>query len=489
MKQILILLISVISFNCSAQTEFRNNGNTLIYPDSTVKKLKFIVDSLNLKFKVCDLNRTFHAKPQTKGNYLSFSGKNITEAKKDLEANISWDSFLKKYPDVKAESELLIIKFNYKNYKQKPVIEFSSMELNGKFHHSLVFEQNLDRYAVIPKKSWIILYEPASRYSTESLSAFYVTEDFKQNELPATYAKMFQYSECLIDTSTQIFSKKATKSAVYYDGKQTKVDSFDAYISEKTHRPVYHDGDKAYDEKIDLWYSARLSRVDSLQKNDKRFTQLFNAALAEAKEKGNGNDNFEELVAIYHDKETALQLKRNRIVVGACSMDDSPRRHAMNIAKLSAETAKWEIFLRAHLDIMNDRFDRMSDGSYAQAGRKTYIRELEVLDINVLDLLLGISLRVEDASINHYYGSITRLGRALAETKDKAIIEDKMLSTIADNSLDDYNRMLIYYLYLNYNGYLSDKTVQKTNSEKLDLAVKTLPNYLASKLIAAEKGK
>ncbi|WP_175635736.1 hypothetical protein [Pedobacter ghigonis] len=161
----------------------------------------------------------------------------------------------------------------------------------------------------------------------------------------------------------------------------------------------------------------------------------------------------------------------------------------MNIAKLSAETAKWEIFLRAHLDIMNDRFDRMSDGSYAQAGRKTYIRELEVLDINVLDLLLGISLRVEDASNNHYYGSISRLGRALSETKDRTIIEDKMLSTIADSNLDDYNRMLIYYLYLNYNGNLSDKTLQKANSKKLDLAVKTLPNYLASKLGANEKGK
>jgi len=384
---------------------------------------------------------------------------------------------------------LLIIKFSYKNYQQKPVIEFSSMELNGKFQHSLVFEQHLDRYAVIPKNSWIMLYEPATRYSTESLSAFYITEDFKQNPLPAHYAKMFQYSDCLIDTSTQIFAKKAIRSGVYYNAKQTKIGEFETYIFGKTQRPVYASEDKNYNKKIELWYSNKASKIDSLRKQDGRFTELFNAALAEAIEKGGGNDDFEEMVALYHNKEMALQLKRNRIVVGTCSMDDSPRRHAMNIAKLSAETAKWEIFLRAHLDIMNDRFDRMSDGSYAQAGRKTYIRELEVLDINVLDLLLGISLRVEDASNNHYYGSISRLGRALSETKDRTIIEDKMLSTIADSNLDDYNRMLIYYLYLNYNGNLSDKTLQKANSKKLDLAVKTLPNYLASKLGANEKGK
>ena len=50
-------------------------------------------------------------------------------------------------------------------------------------------------------------------------------------------------------------------------------------------------------------------------------------------------------------------------------MDNSPRIHALNIAKLSAETINWEVFLRAHLDIMKDKFERMSDGSYAFGGR------------------------------------------------------------------------------------------------------------------------
>jgi hypothetical protein len=78
---------------------------------------------------------------------------------------------------------------------------------------------------------------------------------------------------------------------------------------------------------------------------------------------------------------------------------------------LAAETAEWPVFLRAHLDIMNDHFERFTDGSYAWGGRKTYLKEIEDLNIDVPDLLLGTSLRIVDPSENHYFGYSGRLGR------------------------------------------------------------------------------
>lgn len=164
-------------------------------------------------------------------------------------------------------------------------------------------------------------------------------------------------------------------------------------------------------------------------------------------------------------------------------MDISPRIHTFNIAKLSAETINWEVFLRSHLDIMNDRFDRVSDASYAWEQRKTYIKEIELLDINVLDLLLGISLRIDNPNKNHYYGSIGRIGNALSETKNSNEIETKMLQMISDNQLDDYNRILIYYLFLNYNNSLKNQEKQITNKQKLSEAVKNLPHFISSKII------
>ena len=163
-------------------------------------------------------------------------------------------------------------------------------------------------------------------------------------------------------------------------------------------------------------------------------------------------------------------------------MDQSPRYHAMNIAVLSAETVSWETFLRAHLDIMNDRFERSSDGSYAWAGRKTYIKELEELDIDVAKLLFGIVLRIENPSKNHYFGDVGRLGRALSETTDANKIEEIIFEMIGDNQLDDFNRVLMYFLFTHYNYYVSDKDKKNKNYDRLEHVVSEMPEYLANRI-------
>ena len=181
-------------------------------------------------------------------------------------------------------------------------------------------------------------------------------------------------------------------------------------------------------------------------------------------------------------KAKLLDEMRSTKVIGGCSQDSRPREHAIHIALLSAETYNWEVFLKSHLDIMNDRFDRMSDGSYAWEERNTYIKELEELNINVPDLILGISFRLENPASNHYFGSIGRVGRALSETKNRSEIEQAMLSIISDNELDTYNRLLFYFLFRNYNNSIKDETVKKANNDMLTIATKTLPNSFSKRL-------
>ncbi|MCX8020344.1 MAG: hypothetical protein N2747_07625 [Chitinophagaceae bacterium] len=143
-----------------------------------------------------------------------------------------------------------------------------------------------------------------------------------------------------------------------------------------------------------------------------------------------------------NEKIKLLDTMRSTRVIGTCSRDTRPREHAKNIALLSAETYNWSVFLKSHLDIMNDRFERLSDGSYAWEERNTYIKELEELNINVPDLIFGITFRMENPAKNHYYDSIGRLGRALSETKNRSEIEEAMLSIISDKELDLFNRLL-----------------------------------------------
>ncbi len=506
--------------NLNAQnTEFKVYDNGLIYSEKSVSKLKHIVDSLNLKFKVCEFNKTFLSCAQTKANFVRLEKKDALSAKKDLENNISYLEFKAKYHKAHFEENLVVLKSHYTNYDKAESVDFSSLQL-GKTQNEVITanQKNIDSYKNNFKGKWVFEFQEKTEYSKESLSAFYFIEEFKTKPISDKYARLIQYSDCLVDTTAQIFYDEAKDSGVrYIDTLPDKIQKFKKHVGKILNRPDFSnekfeiifgfnkmdfDGkskkmtkkdiaDKElvqkeyeiYRKKLGEWESLRLTRLDSLKDADPNFSIMLNDALAEAKINKSSDDEFEECVGRYVSKEEELELKRNRRVIGGCSMDSSPRIHALNIAMLSAETIKWEIFLRSHLNIMNDRFDRASDGSYAQKERNTYIKEIEILDINVLDLILGISLRIENPSKNHYFSSINRVGRALSESSNPELVEKSILDMISDNDLDDYNRILMYYLFDNYNYNLVDEKAKNLNKSKLQVAVATMPDYISSRII------
>lgn len=412
MKTFFTTITFIFLFNNVQSQEFETHSNGLIYDDNTIEQLKFIVDSLNLKFKTCEITETYYAMPQTKALKINLDSLNVKQAKIDLENQMSLELFIKKYPTTTVSEPQLIIAYDYTNYEGKKMTRISSKTIGEDYDEQIQFDYKKDAYRSFKKEDWIIDYYEGSEYANEQVTAFYLLEDFKRNKLKDVYAEMVQYTDCMIDTtSTKIFS--------------------DASFG------------------------------DVNMPNDYR-------RLSKRKQK------------------KLLNNMRKTKVMGMCSQDDRPRVHAVNIAKLSAETVNWEVFLKAHLDVMNDRFDRTSDGSYAWAARKTYLKELEVLDINTIDLLLGITLRIDNANKNHYYGSIGRLGRALSESENRLEIEKSMLSMIKDDELDDYNRYLIYYLYDNYLYNLNDSedvTEREENFKNVKEQLKAIQNFLPKHLI------
>jgi hypothetical protein len=492
MQQLITALSFVIIISCNAQTggynsEFKTYNNGLIYSDVTMNQLTHIVDSLNLKFKRCDLSRIYYAKSQGIGHYVSMEKGRVKEAITDIRNHISFDGFVKKYAKAKVNYNMLILKSRYKNdYSKKWVVEFSGQTMVNYGEPEIAIEDDPEYFNKELQGKWVIKKKNSP---DEDLEAFYITDEFKAAKIPEKYARMILYADCVIDTTTDIFTNKAG----YYDNferysdkkyEKTKLFAFTRYIEESTNHITEKNVPAAYGEyKWQGLDSMKKAWVNDNLVNTEKFKTLLIAAVKEVKEKTSlSNDRFEEYVANYVSKADALEMKRNRRVMGQCSMDQSPRYHALNIAMLSAETVNWQVFLRAHLNIMNDRFERMSDGSYAWAQRNTYIKELEELNIEVQELLLGISLRIENPVEKHYYGSISRLGRALAETKNRIQLEEQLLSAIKDNDLDAYNRMLMHYLYLNYLYYLPQKADRLVSLEKLEAADKTLPGFLSSRI-------
>lgn len=447
------------SLLCFGQNgEFAKNDNGLIYSGKAMGELRHIVDSLNLKFKVCE-NKEFYSKKQSSATCISLKGEKSRLASKDIDGGISYKDFIEKYPDAVVKGEYVFAVYKYKDYKEREKISFDFITYD--WRDTPYYETLAENFK---EQQWYYLYHEKSEYSEEELTVYYLHRKLESTSLPEKYSRKVQYSECLVDTTAQVFFENANDDMFpSYDSK-SKVFTFLSYM------------------KLKKW-KCDWSKKRELFNEDEKAQKLFNEALDVAlKGDERAGDEFEEYVTHFDSPQKALFLKRSRKVVGQCSMDRSPRYHALHIAELAGETAAWEIFLRAHLDIMNDRFNRMSDGSYAQAERQTYIKELEELDINVPDLLLGICLRVENPSQNHYYGSISRIGRALSESKERVVFEQTMLNMVKDSELDDYNRMLIYCLFVNYNHFISDEAVRLASKEKLKEAVVTLPDYLKNNI-------
>lgn len=407
-----LLLLFTISKAFCQDTEYKTYSNGLIYSDTAMSKLKHVADSLNSKYKSCNVNPEFYTKKQTIAYYIIMDSGNVSQAKKDMEQQIPFNEFIKRYPEAKVEKNVLVFKQKNKNEKGKEVVDFQPFTIARGSSGPAFEDTNLKHYDGGTENLWLTSYysyTPARGKKKEYLRALFLPNKFTMSKLPQEYAHMIGYADCLIDTSTTKMNK----------------------------------------EMKDGWVDLP----------------------------ANWNTHSKS------DKEKLLEKLRSTRVIGGCSMDGRPREHAMNIALLSAETYNWPIFLQSHLDIMNDRFERVSDGSYAWGKRETYIKELEELNINIEDLILGISFRVEDPIENHYYGSVGRLGRALAESQHKEDFEKQTLKIISDKRLDDFNRIIFSFLFKNYNYYLKDKAKKVENKVKLTAAIKTLPQIFHADLL------
>ncbi|MEQ1587201.1 MAG: hypothetical protein ABL895_15035 [Cyclobacteriaceae bacterium] len=474
MKRQLVFFVLAISW-CSygQQTEFKVYDNGLIYSEASMNKLGTIVDSLNLKFRTCDLTHPYYSFAQGLATKVNVRNK---EALKLIESGVSFEAYKQRYPG-SIEEEIWITKSRYRDYENKRYIKYSGLPHGWNSESSISVK---DTHANDKTTGWIV--------NRDKSMVFYFHK-LEQTTLPYEYARLVQYVDCMIDTTATIFMPRAQGEVYQQVAAGSKADEFVKWARQYPNEPAFPDFEKLkdnefeaayekYSQQHDRWDSLRLLHLDQQLSKYARWSNLLTEAAEESIDTGNSSTEFEFYVARYLSKETALQLKRSRKVVGGCSQDQSPRYHAIEICQLAAETTKWDIFLRSHLDIMNDRFERVSDGSYAWAGRKTYLKELEALDIPAIDLLIGTCLRVENVNENHYWGAIGRVGRALADAEDKAALEQRLLAMVQDEKLDPYNRLLFAYLFSNYAHNLDEESHVAACLKELDKAVNTLPDFV-----------
>jgi hypothetical protein len=502
-KQMHALLIGMVLFTTGiAQVkDLPVYENGLVYDPPTMARLKYAVDSLNLKYKQCSFNTTYYSVKQAIGHYIILDTGDIKAAFRDIQNGISYQAFKEKYPLAKIDSNNLFTESAEINFWKQNTLEYTNITAD-EYDDPLWVTANCVGVTESCHKRlkgklghWIFDYddpEETSTYFKEKIRAIYLLTPPATHPLPESYARNIVYTDCLIDTNSTMFLENAISSRFYYleedEGGEPrknspKYDRFMKYVKQHTSK-VLQKYQRTHKEESGQynWDSVRHRYIQDSLSTRPFFKTLLNDAIAEAlKGKYITGEDFEYFTTAYHSKEAALLMKRNKIVVGLCSRDNSPRRHIMEIGQMAAAVADWPVFIRAHLDIMNDFAERSFNSNYAQQERETYIRELEELDIDVTNLLIGTALHVSNGAKNHYFSSASRVGRAFAETKHRAAFEQKLLTMIADEQLDDYNRYLLQYLFLDYVYYLPKRTDRMSGLQLLIAANKRTPPYMRVK--------
>jgi hypothetical protein len=434
----------------SENGEFPIYSNGLIYSTADMNILRRTVDSLNLRFRTCEANPFYNSFQQKRVFKIRFSSKtnSLKQIIEKIKEGYSPHDLLAYYKEYlqSADSTHLVIKAN----KNEGDIDYYYLEGSASTGYNTSYVR--EKGTATDFTDWDYYYSPKDQYADSyTLNCSYYSENWQQSRIPARYAHLIQYVDCMIDTSASIFIGKED----YWTSNSKKeayknVHEIVTYINGKMKRNNTYGKNE---ELTDIQVEFAIEKLAS----DNKFRSLLGRTIDDYVKNRTPQYHLEKIAERIGLDDKALLMKRCYRVVGQCSQDDSPRLHARDIAILSAKAHSWDIFLRAHLDIMNDHFDRVSDGSYAWGQRKTYLKELEELNLNIVDLMLGLTLRAQNLPSNHYLGTVWRLGWALTESKERIVFEEKALAMVKDDALDEFNRGLIFILYSSYLQHLENK--------------------------------
>lgn len=470
--------------------QHREASGDLLYSDQALARLKSEISVKNEGFKALPPGKAIYAIPQGTAIIFSAEGTKADEAKSMLEAGISLKQFAGRFSDIKKGNELLFYKIRHDSDTK---VEFRAVTFGTRQANS-VYSGKMRTYEEDMSGRWVYNYHPGNRHGKSRLTAMYIKQEIKRTALPQQAAFCINYADHLIDTNTMIYAENAVRTGWRIAGKEYgPVADFMQLTRDFPGRPSPPEKQDretfmVFRKQLAEWEEKRAQWLDRKMKEDPGFKELLLKA-CKAALNGEGRsyrmEEFESYVEQYISPETALDLKRRRKVTGSCSMDPGPINHAYHIARLAGETCCMEIFLRAHLNILYDRFERVTDGSYAEPERLTYGKELEVIGIDMKELIPGTLLRGINLSSNHYYGDVNRAGRAMAELSRRQEIYSGIEELIGHPRLDLFNKCMLVFLARSYNHHLWQKGQKEEaglNLSKLRELLTTFPVYLRDPL-------
>ena len=456
--------------------------------------LRAKVEERNAAFAVCEPYRDYYAPAQACAVHYELKGGtgNVYTAAEALHTGeLTVEQVLARFPGVQVAIGTYLVTHS------------SSTSYRGEVSHALVIHKfeggrtssiSIDEADLATARTRGAWEKGWSKDGISRAEVVLLDEPLRPRQLPEAYAAAIRYSDCLIDTtetlrltadrkrSDSVWLASSARGALHRDLKELLL----------SRKPAVHDSDEmkrivdALETDHDYLPNGAWRTLQDFIREDERLRARLDAAVAEALAPGTPlvSGALVEIAAGFVSPETRLALLRRRRVVGFCSQDSAPREHAALIARTSASIAHWPTYLRANLDLLNDRFERMSDGSYAWGGRVSHVEAFEELGIDAAQLLEGTALRHERPSQNHYVGSNYRVGRAYGESDRSESYCDRLRTTLADATLDDLNRYLAYHRYATAVLW-GDEPLPEATEAQLRQSAQALPEYMVTPALTA----
>jgi hypothetical protein len=506
MKYLIVLCLTAAGSMAHGQLpDFPLHANGLLYSDTLMGRLRHLADSMRKRARLARGEGDYYSPKQTTGRLVRLDTGHIYEAFEDLRRGISIADFVSKYPQAEVDNKILVVLVEGPGYRVAGNAYYYNIMADDAFYSAgRIILPTDEHYVPIADTSINYRVEENAgingncvysvstaphryrgKFSNEAyVFAFYLDGVPAATRLPKPAARLIGYRDRMVDSTTGVYYKNAQYASpdlrnVDFGPAQKAFDNYmdrkgDSALAVYRHKyPYEHPKATAIED-----FQVKRRYQDSLT-SDTGFTRLLAAAVAEVEEQHYYPFIYLERYMDAYAPRAALEIRRRWQHVMTDNFDRlNPRLYAMHIAYLAAELGNWPVFLQAQLSVAVDPYGN-NTGPSQPGHRTTFLRELEALNIEVDDILLG---RVLGSSwVDPSFGGVKLLGGALAlEGGDRNRLEEKVLQLIADKGLDDYDRLDMHYLFLNYVSFLAEGPERRRALTRLERADGTLPGYLSA---------
>lgn len=194
MIRLILPLFCLITVTVKAQDardrgEFSSYPNGLMYSEANMAALRFVVDSLNLRFKNCE-NKPFYSCTQARMKKLVFKSKtdNLLAIRDKIKTNPDFEALAKEYKSVLDQKKTNLIAIQQKSEDGKVYFLSGSPE-EGYDSDYYLNEKYTGRKDLNP---WLTDYEKPDKYTKYyELTCYYFPQQWETIKLPASLASIY----------------------------------------------------------------------------------------------------------------------------------------------------------------------------------------------------------------------------------------------------------------------------------------------------------